>query len=59
MKNYKIVILLLVVIFTQDITISAKTKKSDESRFQMGFGVMVSTSNLLSIIENVKLYNAM
>ena len=25
----------------------------------MGFGIMVSTSNLLSIIENVKLYNAM
>lgn len=38
--------------------LSAKTKKSDEGRFQMGFGVMVSSSNLMSLIETVKMYQA-
>ncbi len=39
--------------------LSAKTKKSDEARFQLGFGAMVSTSNLLSLIETSKLYKSM
>jgi hypothetical protein len=37
----------------------AKTKNTDESRFQIGFGTVISTSNLLGMIENIRLYKAM
>lgn len=36
----------------------AKSKKSDEKRFQLGIGLMASTGNLLGLIESARMYNA-
>ena len=55
----KCFLFLLVFSVVFNVAVFGKTKKSDENRFQMGFGAMVSTSNLLSIIETSKLYKAM
>ncbi|OHD18248.1 MAG: hypothetical protein A2Y34_09275 [Spirochaetes bacterium GWC1_27_15] len=54
MKKILIFCLLIVCL----ISAFSKTKKSDEKRFQIGFGGMVSTSNLMGMIENTKLYQA-
>jgi len=58
MRVSKILFLVVVFALLLNVCIFSKTKKSDESRFQMGFGVMVSTSNLLSLIETSKLFSA-
>jgi hypothetical protein len=55
MNIRRISLLFIVIILILPFSLTAKTKQSDESRFQLGFGVMVSTSNLLGLIQSVKM----
>lgn len=57
-KGIRILSIVLILILTFSTLSFAKSQQSDELRFQMGFGLMVSTSNLLGIIENINIYNA-
>jgi hypothetical protein len=54
--NFKrIFVLAMVFVLAVSVLGFAKTKQSDESRFQLGFGFMISTSNLYGLIQNVKM----
>jgi hypothetical protein len=57
MNFRKILVISIVFVLAISVLTFAKTKKSDESRFQLGFGVMVSTSNLYGLIQNVQMSN--
>ena len=52
------IILAVIIIFTLIFTVSGKTQKNDEGRFQFGFGIMASTGNMLNMIESVRMYQA-
>jgi hypothetical protein len=59
MKGVKIFTITIIFMVLLTISISAKTQKDDELRFQFGLGWNISTGNLLGIIESVQLYDAM
>ncbi len=60
MKQNKIkifaIIFLLVLVLSS--SVFAKSQKRDEKRFQIGFGAIISTSNLLGLIESAKMAQA-
>lgn len=59
--NFKIKNKVVTVLFVFLIIISssyAASQKNNESRFQLGFGIMASTGSLLDLVESVNLYNA-
>ena len=47
-------LLILILIFLVTFMIFPATKKSDEKRFQLGFGIIASSCNLLNLIESIK-----
>jgi len=46
---------MFVVFFSLSLSLFAKTTKTNELRFQLGFGGFVNTSNLMGLIENAKM----
>lgn len=58
-KSIKFFAVILIVMIAMTGTLSAKSEMKKETRFQIGFGLIVNTSNLLGLIESVKMYNAM
>jgi len=50
----KIVILILIIFLFSDV-MNAKSKKNDEKRFQIGLGILMSTSNLFGLIHSAKM----
>lgn len=57
-RNLKKLFLVLLLIGILMMPLFGKNKP-DEMNFQLGIGGLISTSNLLGLIESVKLYNAM
>ncbi len=55
-KNRLFLLFFLIIIIP--FSIYSKAQKSDEQRFQLGFGIMASTGNLLNLIEDIKLYES-
>lgn len=54
----KVIGIFLLLMFLLSTSIFAKSQKRDEKRFQLGFGAIVSTSNILGMIESVKMARA-
>lgn len=54
----KILGVIIILVLVLSVSIHAKSQKRDEKRFQLGFGAIVSTGNLLGIIESVKMSQA-
>lgn len=57
LTKYKFLFIVFLIILVP-LLIFPKTKKNDEQRFQFGFGINLSSCNLLNLIENVKLYDS-
>jgi hypothetical protein len=55
--NNKIIIFIFVFLILVASSYAA-SQKNNESRLQLGFGVMASTGNLLDLVESVRMYNA-
>lgn len=51
----KRIMIIILAVFLVTGTIDAKSKKKDEKRFQIGFGILMSTSNLFSLIHSAKM----
>lgn len=51
-------LLIIVLIILVQFVIFPETKKFNEQKLQFGFGFMVSTCNLLNLIESAKIYDA-
>lgn len=58
MSLKKVLSLVLVFLLVSTFTLQAKSKKSGEKRFQIGFGLSVSTNNIVGMVENVKMLQA-
>jgi hypothetical protein len=58
-KTTKIAALALILVMVVSLAAFAKSKKSDEKRFQLGFGANISTNNILGLIENVQMAEAL
>lgn len=58
-RKIKTVFLVLLLTGVLLMPLFSKSESNDEMNFQIGVGGLISTSNLLGLIESVKLYNAM
>jgi hypothetical protein len=57
-RTIKILLVVTVALALVSTAAFAKSKKSDEGRFQLGFGGFISTNNILGLIENVRMNDA-
>jgi len=51
----KKIVVLIMLLFLMTGIVNAKSKKSDEKRFQFGIGILMSTSNLFGLIHSAKM----
>lgn len=54
-KGLKIVVVIIMTLLLSINVINAKSKKNDEKRFQIGVGILISTSNLFGLIHSAKM----
>lgn len=57
-KRSKILLVVVLFILITTTIVFGRSKKSNEKRFQLGFGFTVSTNNLLGLIEDVRMTQA-
>ncbi|MCG8570301.1 MAG: hypothetical protein MJB14_09190 [Spirochaetes bacterium] len=55
MKTKKLIIVALILTLLASTSLFAKTKKTDEKRFQLGFGITASTGSILTLIDNIQM----